>query len=77
MASYIKQVNALAKAWVKDDGDDTFEIDGIEFEFSFSTNSKGDRYEVWADNELIGWNDDSKDFLGIGHCVNAYLTDTE
>jgi hypothetical protein len=76
MTTVTEQVNKLAKDWLYEDGDDTFEIDGVEFEFAFASNSKGTRYEMWADGELIGWNDCRKDFHDIGYCVNAYLTES-
>ena len=73
----VNLVNAIAAEWLDEDGPSDFTIDGVDFEFIYADTSKGDRWEVWSDGEMIGWNDCYKDFYSICYCVDAYLSSEE
>ena len=57
--------------WLYEDGESIIEIDGHDFEMVYADTSKGQRYELWHNNAMIGWVDCHSYFRDMDQLILA------
>lgn len=56
------RMKQLIQQWLNDDIDGEIEFNGRELVLKYFDG----QYQVWEDDELVAWTDNSRDFLNVG-----------
>ena len=49
--------------WIDDENDGFVMLNGCQVMLDFTNNG---RYLIWVDDEMVGWNDNKRDFIACG-----------